>query len=313
MPLGMADPRPCRRWFLVVAAVCTFACSQTMDQATTDSLISQARKLDLDGQTEAAITVYARVLDSRPDSYDAHYGIARALDLAGRYEEARAHFASAIDLAPETEREQALRMMGLAWTFARNAEAAAPYFRAVYDRRVAARNFAAASEVANELGRVHLELGVLDLAEVWYRTGHETAGREAGRQAWRVDLAGMRWAHAQARIAARRGASADARRQTAVVKQLLDNGGNEDQRVQYEYLRGYVDFYLKDVPAAVSALEQADQADPFVLVLLGQAHDDLGNADRAAAYYRQVLQSTSHAVNNAIARPIARERLSPRR
>jgi tetratricopeptide (TPR) repeat protein len=281
-----------------------------MDQATADSVIAEARRLDLDGQTEAAIVLHARVLEAHPDSHDAHYGIARALDLAGRYEEARTHFARALDLAPDTDREQTLRMMGLSWTFAGQAEEAAPYFREVFDRRVAARNFAAASEVANELGRAYLELGLFDLAEHWYRMGHDTAGREDGRQEWRIDLADMRWAHARARIAARQGAAADARREVALVKQLLDKPGNDDQQVQYPHLVGYVELYLTAPAAAVAALEQADQTDPFVLVLLGQAHEALGDVDRATEYYRQALQSTSHAVNNAIARPIARERLS---
>jgi tetratricopeptide (TPR) repeat protein len=297
---------------LALATVWTLACGPTMDQATADGLITQARKLDLDGQTEAAIALYTRVLDARAESYDAHYGIGRALDLAGRYQEAREHFARAIELAPEADKDQTLRMMGLAWTFARNAEEAARYFKEVFDRRVAAGNFAGAAEVANELGRVYLELGVFERAENWYQAGHATAAREVGRPGWRIDLADMRWAHARARIAARRGAHADARRQTDVVRQILDKGGNEDQRAQYESLRGYVDVYLKQPGAAVSVLKQADQADPFVLVLLGQAHEELGDADRAAEYYRLALQSTSHAVGNAIARPFARERLSLR-
>jgi tetratricopeptide (TPR) repeat protein len=281
-----------------------------MDEATADDFIAEARRLDLDGQTDAAIALYARVLEAHPDSHDARYGMGRALDLAGRYEEARGHFARALDLAPATDREQTLRMLGLSWTFAGQVEEAAPYFRDVFDRRIAARNFAAASEVANELGRAYLELGLFDLAEHWYRAGHDTAGREDGRQEWRIDLADMRWAHARARIAARQGAAADARREVAVVRQLLDKPGNEDQQVQYPHLVGYVELHLKAPAAAVAALEQADQSDPFVLLLLGQAHDALGHVDRATAYYQQVLQSTSHAVNNAIARPIARERLS---
>jgi tetratricopeptide (TPR) repeat protein len=285
------------------------ACA-TNNEPSPETLIIQARKLDLEGQQDAAIAVYRQVLDRQPDSFDAHYGIGRALDLAGAYDEARQHFARAVDLAPDPSKEQALRMMGIAWTFAGDAGQAAVYFRDVFDRRTAAGNAAAASEVANELGRVYLELGDLALAEEWYRKGHEQAGRETDRAAWQVDLADMRWAHAQARIAARRGRALEARQHTAEVKRLLDKGGNDDQRAQYAYLTGYVDFYLARYQAAVEALQHADQDDPFVLVLRGEAYEKLGKADEAREQYTKALASTSHAVNNAFARPIARARLA---
>ncbi len=197
-------------------------------------MIAEARKLDLDGKQSAAIALFRQALARQPDSFDAHYGLGRALDLTGAYDEARQHFARSIELAPESDKEQALRMMGIAWTFAGDAAQASRYFREVFDRRVKERNPAGAAEVANELGRVYLELGDFDNAERWYRTGHEAAGRAADRQPWQVDLADMRWAHAQARIAARRGEAREARRQEAEVKRLLDKGGNDDQRSQYQ-------------------------------------------------------------------------------
>jgi tetratricopeptide (TPR) repeat protein len=273
-------------------------------------LVSEARKLDLDGQQAESIALYRQALASDSNSFDAHYGIARALDLAGSYEEARQHFAKALELAPEGDRDQTLRMMGIAWTFVGDVHEASRYFTQAFDRRVAENNPAAAAEIANELGRVHLELGGSDQAEQWYRTGHEMSRRAKDQLAWQIDLADMRWAHAQARLAARRGRREEARRQEAIVKTLLDKGGNDDQRIQYAYLRGYVDFYLNDFRAAVDALEQADQKDPSVLILLGEACDKLSRPDEARAYYRKVLQSSSHAVNSAFARPIARRKLA---
>jgi tetratricopeptide (TPR) repeat protein len=282
------------------------ACGGGRSAPPTVDFIGQARTLERDGQADAAITAYRRALAQNPNSFDAQYGIARTLDLAGSYDEARQHFAKAIDLAPDGAKEQALRMMGIAWTFVANVDEATRYFGKVFDRRVAAGNSAGAAEEANELGRVYLELGHLDQAERWYRTGHDMAGREAGRSTAQVDLADMRWAHAQARLAARRGLEQEAKQQEAVVEHLLDKGGNEDQRIQYAYLRGYVEFYLGHYPAAVTELEKADQQDPFILLLLAEAHEKLEQPDVARDYYRKVLASTSHAVNSAFARPIAR-------
>jgi tetratricopeptide (TPR) repeat protein len=288
------------------------ACGRSKRAPPTVDLIGQARKLERDGQEDAAIAAYRSALAQNPNSFDAQYGIARTLDLAGSYDEARQHFTKAIDLAPDGAKEQTLRMMGIAWTFVGNVAEATRYFTQVFDRRVAAGNTAGAAEEANELGRVYLELGQLDQAETWYRTGHDMAGREAGQPAAQVDLADMRWAHAQARLAARRGQEKEAIQQEAVVERLLDKGGNEDQRIQDAYLRGYVEFYLGHYPAAVTELEKADQLDPCVLLLLAQANDKLEQPDRARAYYRKVLASTSHAVNSAFARPIARRTIEGR-
>jgi tetratricopeptide (TPR) repeat protein len=298
---------------LFTLTLLTAACGGGRSAPPTADFIGQARKLERDGQEAAAITAYRSALAQNPNSFDAQYGIARTLDLAGSYDEARQHFAKAIDLAPDGAKEQALRMMGIAWTFVANVDEASGYFGRVFDRRMAAGNSAGAAEEANELGRVYLELGHLDQAEKWYRTGHDLAGREASRSAAQVDLADMRWAHAQARLAARRGLEKEARQQEAVVEHLLHKGGNEDQRIQYAYLRGYVEFYLGHYPAAVAELEKADQQDPFILLLLAEAHEKVEQPDRARDYYRQVLASTSHAVNSAFARPVARRKIEPGR
>jgi tetratricopeptide (TPR) repeat protein len=278
--------------------VCTFvsaACGAPKNSPPRTDFIGQARQLERDGHEEAAIAAYRSAV---------------ALDLAGQYEEARQHFAKAIDLAPDSSKEQALRMMGIAWTFVGNVEEATRYFREVFDRRLAAGNPAGAAEEANELGRVYLELGHVDQAATWYRTGHDVAGREAGRSASQVDLADMRWAHAEARIAARRGQEKEAKTQEAIVQRLLDKGGNDDQRIQYAYLRGYVDFYLRHYQAALVDLQHADQQDPSVLLLAAEANEALGQPDRARDAYLKVLASTSHAVNSAFARPVARLKIA---
>jgi tetratricopeptide (TPR) repeat protein len=293
---------------VVAATLLLGACGGAHDPVVPDNLVSQARRLDLAGDHDAAVTLFRQALEAEPDSFDAQYGLGRALDLAGDYEQARVHFVRAVDLAEEGAKDQALRMLGVSWTFSRNAEAAARAFSEVYDRRLSAGNFAGASEVANELGRVYLELGELDSAEHWYRTGYEAAGRETGRRESAVDLANLRWAHARARIAARRGLADEAQAQEAEVKRLVDKGTNTDQQVQYAYLVGYVELHLGNYEAALEALAEADGEDPFIALLEAQAHEALGQGEMARAAYARVLTSTSHAVANAIARPTAREK-----
>ena len=300
-----------RRQPVLAAALCLLVLGAATAGAQAD-LIGQARRLDLAGQQDAAIALYNQVLERTPDSYDAHYGLGRALDLLGRYSDAREHFTKAIALAADGDKDQVLRMMGISLTFTGDANAAATYFQQVFDRRIASANFAAAAEVADEMGRVYLELGDLDSALAKYKLAFDTAARQTDRSAAEVDLGTLRWAHAQARIASRKGNAAEARRQEAIVKTVVSKSANADQQVQYAYLRGYVAFHLKEYPAALAALRSADQTDPFILLLLAQTYEESGQAARAHEFYEKTLASTSHAVNNAFARPIARRKLEGR-
>jgi len=294
---------------VIAIAVCLAAFGAPTGVPGQQDLINRAHRLDLAGNPDAAIALYRQALERDADSFDAHYGIARALDLTGHYEEARRHFAKAIELAPQGVKDQALRMMGVSYAFTGDIGEAARYFRQVFERQIASGNFVSAAEVANELGRVYLEFGDLDSASRWYGMGYTTAARQPARSAAEIDLADLRWAHARARIAARKGDAVEARRQEAVVKELIDKGTNPDQEIQHPYLLGYVHFYLKEYGGAVEELQKADASDPFILVLLGEAYEKLGNRVRARESYRKALASTSHAVNNAFARRIARQKL----
>jgi tetratricopeptide (TPR) repeat protein len=290
---------------LVLTALAGCATPSGTPSAAADAVAARAAQLDLAGRRDAAIALYRQALARNPASFRAQYGMARALDLEDQYEEARQHFRRALALAAGGDRDQTLRMLGMSWTFSGQVDEAATCFQEVFDARLRAGNFSEAADEANELGRLYLESGNLDRALQWYRTGHDTAARQTDRAAWQVDLADMRWAHAQARVAARRGETPEVRAFEARVRELLDKGGNTDQQVQYPYLLGYDAFYLGDFTTAVTQLRQADQQDPFILLLLGQAQKRLGQTDAARASFRRVLASTSHAINNAIARPIA--------
>ena len=53
-------------------------------------------------------------------------------------------------------------------------------------------------------------------------------------------------------------------------------------------------------------LAKGDQNDPFVLGLMAQAYEKLGDRPRAGEYFRKVMASPSHNINSAFARPLAR-------
>ena len=301
---------PARALALLLYSCALLACAREPDPARVEALFAEARAHDAAGRHEEAVAAYDRLLAEDPDSFDGHYWIARALDLAGRYDEAREHFARALELASESQRDQTTRMLGIAWVFGSNAEEASGYYRQVFDARLAAGNHPGASEVANEIGRMYLELGDVDRAEQWYRTGYDTAAREQGRSGAQADLAELRWAHAQGRIAARRGLADEAARHVAAVEALVAKGSNAGQEPQLAYLRGYVAFHLGDAAAALEALDAADRDDPFIQLLMAQAAERQGDHARARGHYERIMESTSHGLTAAIARPIARERLS---
>jgi len=117
--------------------------------------------------------------------------------------------------------------------FSGDVREASSFYRQVFDRQMAANNFAAAAETANALGRVYLETGDLDNATKWYQTGYETTRRQKDMSGGQIDLADLRWAHAQARIAARRGSAATARAQVAEVTRLLGKGANYNGKVEF--------------------------------------------------------------------------------
>ena len=91
---------------------------------------------------------------------------------------------------------------------------------------------------------------------------------------------------------------------------LVEKGTNSGQEPQLAYLRGYVALHLGDTTGAIEALQDADQQDPFILLLIAQAHEREGSEAAAREYYERIMASTSHALTAAIARPIARDRVS---
>jgi hypothetical protein len=86
------------------------------------------------------------------------------LDLAGRGAEARKYFASAIHAAAQPAAKlDAERAMAISYAFDGDCRGAEKYDRAAYDFLIDARDFASAGAVADELGRICLDSGALDL------------------------------------------------------------------------------------------------------------------------------------------------------
>jgi len=269
------------------------------------------QQLMRDGKADEALATYLKAVEQFPTSVPARIRVGVQLDLMGRYAEARSHFekALAMPLTPALE-ANALRSMAMSYAFENNCKGAIPYESRLYERYLTKdKDFYMAGEIANELARVCIEAGDFSTAEAWYKRGYEAGLQEPNISAARKDLWEFRWQHAQARLAARRGNKPLADKHVAAAKAALDTGTNPDQAPFLPYLVGYVAFYSGDYKTALGEFMKGNQNDPFILSLIAQAHEKLGDAAAAKEYYTKVMASMAHNPTNAFARPLARKKL----
>src|SRR5882757_1212006 len=212
---------------VVVTSMAQVAKAQTpapSDDAV--ALVKQGQKLNSEGKQDEALKLYNQALAKSPNLYEAHLESGVALDLKGDYSAAREHLKKAIEGAPADQKNRALRVMAFSYAFESNAEQAEKYEKQAFDALIAKPDFAAAAGVSNELARIKLESGDVDGAANWYKTGYDTAMRKTDMKEADKNLWAFRWAHAQARIAVRRGQNDEAQEQVVAAKAALEKANN---------------------------------------------------------------------------------------
>jgi Flp pilus assembly protein TadD len=286
-------------------------CAQSAAQDPASELLRQGQQKMREGKPEEAVAIYRQAVQVSPRSFSANNQLGVALDLAGSYAAARASFAKAIELAGSPQQKtQAERSMAMSYAFDGDCANTARYEVPVYEAYLADKDFYNAGEIADELARVCIDAGNLDEAAKWYQTGHDAGLREPGIKPDRRDLWEFRFEHAQARLAARRGNKAEAQKHVAAAKAILDRGTNPQQAVFFPYLTGYVALYTGDYKTALAELQKANLSDPFILCLIGQTYEKLGDKAQAMEHYRKAATvSNAHNPPNAFARPFAKKKL----
>lgn len=275
-----------------------------------DDLVKQGQQKLREGQQAEALALYQKALEVAPQSFQASLQSGIVLDLMGRYAEARQYFEKAAAAASTDQaKAQAARSTAMSYAFERNCSGAQKYEQPLYQRYLDAKDSFNAGEIANELARVCLESGDLDTAAAWYQKGHDAGLQEPNISPARRDLWEFRNEHALARVAARRGNAAEAQKHVAAAKAIFDKGTNPEQAPFVPYLVGYVAFYGGDYQAALTELQKGNQNDPFILSLIAQSYEKLGNETRAKEYYQKVLASNAHNPTGALSRPLARQKL----
>lgn len=302
-----------RAIFPLLLAACSVAQQPAAKEApapgSAADLVQRGVKLSRDGKQDEAIALYKQALEKTPDFYEAHLETGAALDLKGDYAKAQEHLTKAVEVAPADLKQQALRALAFSYSFQGDAFKASEPEMQVFNARLTKGDSVGAAEACDELARIYLELGDPDHAYKWYRTGYDTVSRKTDLSEADKNLWLFRWESAQARIAARRGNADEAQQHVRAAKVALDKANNPDQMRFYPYLTGYTALYAGDYKTAVAELQKADQRDPFILVLLGQAYEKSGDSSQAREYYRKVLEINFHNPTNAFARPLAKKKL----
>ena len=283
----------------------------------------QAQQALRDGKLDDALGVYQKELATNPNSLQANNAAGTVLDLMGKGAEAHKFFQKAIDAAPDANaRQAAQRQMAMSYAFEGDCRNTVKYEQMAIaywvTREVAEpRNaFYQQGELANEAARVCIDSGDLENAGIWYRKGAELGLKEPGNETHPKSLWNFRLEHALARIAARQGNKAEARKHVAAAKALLDGDPKmaEAQARFFPYLTGYVALYTGDHKLALDELQKAvamqgNAADPFLQCLLGMTYEKLGEKEKAMECYRKASTTTAHNPPAAFAKPFTRKKL----
>ena len=249
---------------------------------------------------------------------------AARLDLGGETARARVLLQQLIDsAATPAAKAAAQRAMAMSWAFDGDCANTVKYeemviaYWATREQAEPQNAFYQQGEMANEAARVCIDAGNLAVAEEWYRRGHALGIREPAPQTHPRSLWDYRLAHALGRLAARRGNAAEAAREVANARRILDADSTmaAAQERFYPYLVGYVALYTNDLATAQSQLGQAvalkgNERDPFMLALLAMTHDRMGHAAVADGLYRKAFAlATAHNPPSAFVRPFVRKKL----
>lgn len=282
--------------------------------------LRQASELMREGKTVDAVAAVKRELETDPNSGAA----ANLLDTLGATKDARVVFQRRIEAAADpAAKAAAQRAMAMSYAFDGDAANTVKYEELViayWQTRETAEPqnaFYQQGEMANEAARVCIDAGDLAGAEKWYRKGTELGLKEPEPKTHPKSLWDYRLAHALGRLAARRGDKAEAQKQIAAARQLLDGDPKmaEQQERFFPYLVGYVALYTGDLKTAGAELTKAtgtqgNQNDPFMTCLLAMTHEKLGQADKAKELYTKAYnQATAHNPPAAFVRPFARKKL----
>jgi len=298
-------------FFALAAAPARLPAQTPNTQQQQPDYVRQGQHLMREGRLDDALALYRATLKSSPNSIPANIGAGIVLDLQLQGQEARQYFAKAIDAAYTPElKAVAQRMMAMSYGFESDCKKTSELELQVFDYYGTVKDFSQQGEIANEAGRVCLESGGLDAAQHWYELAHATGLKEPNLPPASQDLWEFRWESAQARIAIRRENQPEAQKHVAAAKAILAKGTNPEQTQYLPYLDGYVAYYSGDYKTALAEFLKIEQNEPFIVCILAQTYEKLGDNAKALELYRKASTAILHNASAAYALPLAKKKLA---
>jgi tetratricopeptide (TPR) repeat protein len=267
-----------------------------------------------EGKLDEARAAYekARALDGSTPRV--HAFLANVHSLQNDYAGARQHFGNAQARQAEGTAPGAIHFgMALTYVYEGNVDEALATLRAFADAYRKTGGQAGLPEVFiwNAMARINLENGRLPDAMAAYEKGFESVPgstiSDRDKKLWTGRLH-----HGRGRTLARMGKHEEAWKEAETLKKMIDESGEDGKEFlpAYHYLAGYIKLEAGDAKAALEHLKQADQTDPFQLLLLGRAHEKLGDKQEARATYEKVVAVRQQGLDRALSYPHAKKKLA---
>lgn len=263
------------------------------------------------GRFDEAITQYNKALSVDANFVNSHFGIAAALAYQGKTAEAQAELQKMTDKA-RTDGERRTALFGQTVVAVDNGK---------FDQALAetAKQYAL-GEKANDAaamtgdlqlkGNILLETGKADEAKKAYEQALKTTAGSGLSQAVKDNTA-LFHHYNLARVAIAKKDLATAKTETETFRKGTEAAKNANQLKQAHELAGRIALEEKNYDNAIAELGQANQQNPQVLYLLGQAYQGKGDAAKSKASFTKAAKFNSlPALNYAFVRTKAEKALA---
>ncbi|HKP83431.1 MAG TPA: tetratricopeptide repeat protein [Pyrinomonadaceae bacterium] len=245
------------------------------------------------GRFDEAITQYNKALAIEPNFLNSHFGIAAALAYQGKASEAQAELQKMTQKArTDGERRTALFGQMIVALDSGKFDQALAEVDKQYAVGEKSNDVAAMTGDLQLKGNILLETGKLDDARKAYEQALKMTTDSSLSQAIK-DNAALFNHYNLARVAVGKKDLATAKTETETFRKGAEAAKNANQLKLVHELAGRIALEEKNYDAAISELAQANQQNPDVLYLLGQAYQGKGDAAKAKDSFTKAAKFNS--------------------
>jgi tetratricopeptide (TPR) repeat protein len=245
------------------------------------------------GRFDEAIAQYNKALAIDPNFVNSHFGIAAALTYQGKVSEAQAELQKMTDKArSDGERRTALFGRMVVAADSGKLDQALAEVDKQYALGQKSNDVPAMAGDLQLKGNILLEMGKYDDARQAYEQALKMTSESNLSQGVKDNAA--RFHHYNlARVAVAKKDLATAKTETETFRQAVEAAKNANQLKQAHELAGRIALEEKKYDAAIAELGQANQQNPDVLYLLGQAYQGRGDAAKAKESFTKAAKFNS--------------------